>query len=155
MDIWGLDRTAFTGHLLYARVAGSYIQDIFFKLCSGSKSHILLFIVVVQSLSCIWLFVTPWTAARQASVFFTVSWSLIKLMAIESMMPSNHLILCAPLHLLPSSFPASGSFPMSWLFTSGGQGIRAAASASVLSMNVQCWFPLGLTGLISLLSKRL
>ena len=71
-------------------------------------------------------------------------------MSIESMMPSNNLIL-SPLLLLPSIFPASGSFPMSLLFASGG----ASASASVLLMNIQGWFPLGLTGLISLLSKGL
>ena len=55
----------------------------------------------------------------------------------------------------PQSYPASGSFPVSWLFTSGGQSIRASASASVLPMNIQGWFPLGLTSLISLLSKGL
>ena len=58
----------------------------------------------VQSLSPVWLFVTPWTAARQASLSFTNSWSLLKLISIESMMPSNHLILCRPLLLLPSIF---------------------------------------------------
>ena len=61
---------------------------------------------------------------------FTISWSLLKLMSIESVMPSNHLILCRPL-LCPQSFPASGSFPMSQLFPSGGQSIGASASASV------------------------
>ena len=60
--------------------------------------------VVVQLLSCVWLFETPWTAARQASPSFTTSWSLLKLMSIESVMPSNHLILCRPLLLLPSIF---------------------------------------------------
>ena len=59
-------------------------------------------------------------------------------------MPSNHLILCCPLLLMPQSFPASVSFPMSWLFASGGQSIRASASAPVLPMNIQSWFPLGL-----------
>ena len=63
------------------------------------------------------------------------------------------LILCYPLLLQVSIFPASGSFPMSWLFTSGGQNIGASASASVLTMNIQGWLPLGLTGLIPLLSK--
>ena len=62
----------------------------------------------------------------------------------------NHLILCCPFSC-PQSFPASGSFPMSWLFTSDGQSNGASASASVLPMNIQSWFPLGLTGLISLL----
>ena len=60
----------------------------------------------VQSLSCLQLFVTPWTAAHQASLSFTISLSLLKLMSIESMMPSNHLILCRPLLLLPSIFPS-------------------------------------------------
>ena len=83
---------------------------------------------------------------------FPITWSLFKLMFIESLMPSNHLILCCPLLLLPSIFPTSGSFPMSWLLTSGGQSIRT--SAPVLPVNIRGWPPLGLTGLISLLSKR-
>ena len=62
--------------------------------------------VVVQSLSHVHLFVTPWTAACQASLSFTKSWSLLKLMSIESVMPSNHLILCRPLLFLPSIFPS-------------------------------------------------
>ena len=61
---------------------------------------------LVQSLSCVRLFVTPWTAACQASLSITNSWSLLKLMSIESVMPSNHLILCRPLLLLPSIFPS-------------------------------------------------
>ena len=80
----------------------------------------------------------------------TNSQSLLKLMSIESVMPSNHLILCCPLLLLPSIFPASGSFPISQFFTSGGQSIPASASISVLPMNFQDWLPLRLTGLISL-----
>ena len=111
--------------------------------------------VVVQSLSCVWLFGTPWTAAHQASLSFTISQSLLKLMSIESVMPSNHLILCRPFSSYFQSFPASGSFPMSRLFTSGGQSIGASAAAPVLPMNIQDWFSLGLLGLISLLSKRL
>ena len=62
-------------------------------------------IIVIQSLSCVKLFATPWTAAHQASLSFTISWSLLKLMSIESMLPSNHLILCCPLLLLSSIFP--------------------------------------------------
>ena len=61
--------------------------------------------IVLQSLSDVRLFATPWTAARQASLSFTISWSLLKLMSIESVMPSNHLILCLPLLLLPSILP--------------------------------------------------
>ena len=63
-------------------------------------------VVVVQSLICVWLFVTPWTAACQASLSFTISQSLLRLRSIESVMPSNHLILCCPLLLLPSIFPS-------------------------------------------------
>ena len=70
-------------------------------------------------------------------------------------MPSNHLILCCPLLLPPSIFPASGSFPMSQFFPSGGQSIGASASASVLPMNSQDWSPLGWTGWISLQPKGL
>ena len=86
----------------------------------------------VQSLSRAQLFVTPRTAARQASLSITNSWSILKLTSIESMMPSNHLILCRPLLLLSSIFQASGSFPVSQFFTSGGQSIGVSASASVL-----------------------
>ena len=68
---------------------------------------------------------------------------------------SYYLIFCCPLLLLPSIFPSIRAFPVSQLFVSGGQSIRASASASVLPMNIQGWFPLGLTGLISLLSKGL
>ena len=71
-----------------------------------------------------------------------------KPMSIESVMPSNHLILFCPLLLLPAIFPALGSFPVSQLFASVGQSIGASVSASVLSMIIQGWFPLGLTGLI-------
>ena len=93
------------------------------------------------------------TVAHQTSLSFTNSWSLLKLMSIESVMPSNHLILCCPLLLLPSIFPASGSFQMSHFFTSRGWSIEA--SAWVLPKNIQDWFPLGLTGLIFLQSKGL
>ena len=109
----------------------------------------------VQSLNHVWLFATPWTAACQASLSIINSWSLLKLMPIESVMSSNHLSLCRP-SSCPQSFPASGSFQMSHLFASGGQSIGASALASVLPANCCCcWFPLGLTDLISLLSKGL
>ena len=71
----------------------------------------------VQSLSCVQFFGTPWTAARQASLSITNSQRLLKLMSTKSVMPSNHLILCRPLLLLPQSLPASEFFPMSQLFT--------------------------------------
>ena len=109
----------------------------------------------VQSLSHVQLFATPWTAACQASLSSTNSWSLLKLMSIESVMPSNHLISGIPFSSCLQSFPASGSFPMSQFFESGGQSIGASASPSVLPMNIQDWFPLGLTGLISFQSRGL
>ena len=107
-------------------------------------------IVFVQSLSHTQLFVTS-QHARQASLSFTTSQTLLKLLSIELVMPSNHLILCHPLLLRLQSFPASGSFPVSRLFASGGLSIGDSALVSVLPMNIQGWFPLGWTGLISLL----
>ena len=109
----------------------------------------------VQSLSHVWLFATPWTAACQASLSITNSRSPPRPMSIESMMPSKHLILCHPLLLRPQSFPASKSFPMSQLFVSGGQSMGVSASTLVLPMNTQDWSPLGWTGWISLKSKGL
>ena len=97
----------------------------------------------VQLLSPVWLFETPWTTACQASLSITNSQSPPKTMSIESAIPSNHLILCHPLLLLPSIFPASGSFQMSQLFTSGGQSIGVSASTSVLPMRetrVWTWY---------------
>jgi len=109
----------------------------------------------IQSLSHVRLFATSWTAACQASLSITNSWSLLKLMSIESVMPSNHLILCCPLLLLPSIFPSIKVFsnesvlhirwPKYWSFN----------FSINLPMNIQDLFPSGLTGLISLLSKRL
>ena len=94
----------------------------------------------------------PRSAACQDSLSFTISWSLLKLMSIESVLPSISSSVI-PFSSCPQSFPASGSFQMSQLFASGGQSI--GVSAGVLPMNIQDCFPLGLTGLISLLSKRL
>ena len=119
----------------------------------GSSALHSLCTFVGQSLSCVWLFATPWTAAHQASPSFTIYQNLLRFMSIESVMPSNHLILCHPFSSCLQSFPASGAFLMSWLFASGGQSIEA--SASVLLINIQGWFPLELTGWISLQSKGL
>ena len=88
-------------------------------------------------------------------MFSTISWSLLKFLSIKSTMLSNHLILCCHLLLCLQSFPPSESFPVSQIFASGGQSIRASASASVLQMNVQGWFPLGSTDLVSLQSTGL
>ena len=108
-----------------------------------------------QSLSCVWFFVTLWTAARQASLSITNSRSSVKLMSIESVMPPTISSSVVPFSSHPHSFSASGLFPMSQLFASGSQSIGVSASASVLPMNIQDWFPLGWTGWISLQSKRL
>ena len=115
----------------------------------------IVFVVVVKLVSCVRFFATPWTAECQASLSFTISWSLLKLTSIESVMPSKHLILCCALLLLPSTFPSIRSYTMSQLFASGDQSIRASDSASVSPMNTQDWFPLGLTGSISLQAKGL
>ena len=96
------------------------------------------------------LFVTQWAAAHQVPLSSITSQSLLKFMSIESVMLSNHLIVSHSLLIFPQSFPASGSFPMNRLSASGVQSIRASASASVLPMNIQGWFPLGLTDLLSL-----
>ena len=111
--------------------------------------------VVVQSLSHVWLFATSWTAARQASMSFTISQSLLEHMCIELVMPSNYLILCRPFLLLPPSLPASGSFQMSQRFESGGQRFVVSASTSVLPMNTQDGSPSEWTGWISLQPNRL
>ena len=93
------------------------------------------FVVAVHSLSRIELFATPWTAACQAFLSFTIFQSLLKLMSIEWLMPSNHLILYQPLFLLPSLFPNIRIFSDKSVFASGGQSI--GASASVLPLNIQ------------------
>ena len=111
--------------------------------------------VIVQLPSCVWLFATPWTAACQASLSLTISWSLLKLMSIESVMPSNHLILCHPLLFLPSVFPSirvfsnESAFSIKWLkFWSFSFSISPSSEYSG-------WFLLGLTGWMSLQSKGL
>ena len=108
----------------------------------------------VQSLSCVWLFATPWTAGHQASLSITNSWSLLKLMPLSWWCHQTISSSVVPFSRL-WSFPVSGSFQMSWLFTSGGQSIGVSASTSVLPMSIQDWFPLGWTGWISLQSKGL
>ena len=108
----------------------------------------------VQSLSHVRLLVTPLTTACQAPLSFTISQSLLKFMSTELVMLSISSSV-APFFFCLQYFPASGSFPMSQLFSSGGQSIGASASAPVLPMNIQGWFPLGLIGLISLLPKGL
>ena len=116
------------------------------------RYHLTLFTISsVQALSHVQLFVISWTAAQQASLSITDSWSLLKFMSIELVMPSNHPILCCPLLLQFSIFPSIRVFsnelcirwPKYWSFS----------SASVLLMNIQDWFPLGLTGWIYFQSR--
>ena len=109
------------------------------------------FAVIVQPQSYL-ILCDPMNCSTPGFSVLTISWSLLRFMSIELVMLSNHLIFCQPLLLLPSIFHSISSFPVSWLFTSGGQSI--GASALVLPMKIQDWFPLGLTGLI-LLSKGL
>ena len=113
------------------------------------------FVFLVHSLSCVCLFATPLeTTVHQAFLSITVSQSLLRLMSIESLvMPSNYLILCHPLLLLLSIFPSIRVFSNESVLCICGQSIGASSSASVLPMNIQGWFHLGLTGLISLLYK--
>ena len=107
----------------------------------------------VQLLSNVQLFATPWTAARQVSLSITNSWACLN--SCQSNWWCHPIISSTvlPFSSCPQSFPASGSFPMSQFCASGSQHIGASASASVLL--IQDWIPLGLTGLVSLQSKRL
>ena len=128
------------------------------------KPHIVFshhdFVVVVQLLSCVQVFVTPWTATCQASLSFTISLSLLKLMSIESVMPCNHLILRQPLLLLPQSFPASEYFPVTQLFASGGQNWSFSFSngptneySGLISFRIE-WFDLAVQGSLKTLFQH-
>ena len=112
----------------------------------------LLVIVVVQLPSCIWLFESTWTTEHQASLPLTIFWSLAKFIG-DTIQPSHPLTSSSPSALSLSQH--QGFLPMSWLFASGNQNTGSSASASVLPMSIQGWFPLILTVLISLLSKGL
>ena len=129
-------------HSLWRREFPSYWFYFWAQWTAFLSSLSFIIIIVVYLLSHVRLSVTLWTTACQASLSITNSRSLLKLMSIESVMPSSHLILCCPLLPPPSIFPSIS-----------GQSI--GASASVLPINIQDWFPLGLTGLISLPSKGL
>ena len=111
-------------------------------------------VTVVQSLSHVQLFTALWIAAYQSSLSFTIPQILLKLMSIELVRPSNHFYLI-PFSSCLLPFPALGSFSMRQLFAPGSQSIGTSASASVLLTNIQDWFSIGLTGLISLPSKGL
>ena len=110
--------------------------------------HLLFLTFCCCSLSHIWLFATQWTAAHQASLSFTISQSLLKLMSIKPVKPLNHFI---PSSLSPPIFNLSqhqGLFEWASFFASGGQCIGTSGSASVLPMNIQDCFPLGFNSLI-------
>ena len=124
------------------------------KKKDGGKT-LLDFIISVQPLSHVWLFATPWTAAHQASLSITNSHSPPKSMSIESVMPSSHLILGCPFFSCPQFLPASESFPMSQLFTWGGQSTGVSASTSFPPKKSQGWSPSEWTDWISLQSKGL
>ena len=121
---------------------GPVLMDLFkkslciyyWKLLHGSRISCL---SSVQSLNRVRLSATPWTAEPQASLSITNSWSLLKLMSIESVMPSNHLILCHPLLLLASIFPSTRVFSSESVLCISGQNIGVSASALVLPMNIQ------------------
>ena len=108
----------------------------------------------VQSLSCVWLFVNPWTAAHQTSLSITNSQILLKLMSMESVMPSNHLILCCLL-LLPSITPSIRVFSSESVLCIRGPKYWSFSFSISPSNNIQGWSPLGWTGWISLQSKGL
>ena len=97
----------------------------------------------VQLLSHVWLFATPWTAARQASLSITNYWSLLKLMSIELVIPSNYLILCHPLLLMPSIFPSIRVFSNKSVLRIRWPKYWSFSSSSVLPINLEDWFPLG------------
>ena len=130
------------------------LADGFFTTEPPESPKIILF-SSVQSLSCVWFFATPWTAACQASLFITNSQSLPKFMSIELVMPSNQLILSHPLLLLPSLFPRMRVFSNESVLRIRWPNIVVSASTSVLPVNTQDRLPLGWTGWISLQSKGL
>ena len=149
--------------IAWCPVSWKILFHFFSILASGGKVNLALdmhlnqrqmFAFLVQSLRCVLLFVTPWTAAHQAS---------LPVLHYLSEFAQIHVHWCHPtisssvthFSSCPQSFPASGSFPVRRHFPSDGQRIGASASASVLLMNIQGWFALGLTGLISLQSKEL
>ena len=135
----------------------TWLVSLITQLCPNPhKIFLYLFLFSsVQSLSCVRLLAIPWIAARQASLSITNSKSLLKLMSIDSVMPSSHLILCHPLLFLPSIFPSIRVFSKKSVLRIRWPSIGVSASASVFPMIIQDWFSLGWTGWISLQSKGL
>ena len=112
-------------------------------------------VICIQSLGHVWLFATPWTAAHQAFLSITISWSLLRLMYIVLVMPINHLVLCHPLFLLPSIFPSTRVFSNELALCIMWPKYWSFSFSNSLPMNIQDWFPLGLTDFISLQSSLL
>ena len=131
IQCWFLGLLSCSINIIYSSWSFSSRSNFFF-FSLGFQST-----VSVQLLSHIWLLATPWTAACQASLSITNSWSFLKFMSMKSVIPSNYFILCCPLLLLSSIFPALGSFPMNQFFTSGVQSTGLSASASVFPINIQ------------------
>ena len=129
-------------------------ERFFFFLAALRDLQNLSFTQSAQWLSRVRLFETPWTAAHQASLSITNTWSLLKLISIEWCHPTISLSVI-PFSSCLQSFPASGFYQVSELFASGGQSIWVSASTSVLPMNIQDWSPLGWTGWIILQYKGL
>ena len=125
--------------------------------CSSVKYQWAVFVTaaVVQSPDRVWLFVTLWTAAQQTCLCLTISWLFPSSCPLDWWYHPANSSSNAIVSFYPQSFAESGTFPMSQLFTSDDQNTGASTSASVLPINIQGWFPLSLTGLISLLSKGL
>ena len=155
------DSLAISGHYLFISILLLAVSHILLTFCmsgnfwvgilgswillhSSKEFRILFWHMVkfssVQSVSCVWIFANQWPAACWASLSITNSRSLIRLMSMELVMPSSHLILCCPLLLLPSIFPSIRVFSNESVLTSGGQSIGVSASASVLPVNIQDWF---------------
>ena len=135
-----------------------FLHIIVTELCwdlYSQGSRFLELAVVVKLLRCIWLFATPWTVARQASLSYVSLGVCSNSCPLKWWCYSTILSSVIPFSSCLQSFPASGPFPMSWLFASGGQSIGASASATVLPVNIQGWFPSGMIGLTSLQSKVL
>ena len=144
---------------IYISTNSAWEFSFLYILANISYFHVFLIItilqVVVQSLSHVWLFVTPWTAAHQAPLSITNSQSLLNSCPSSRWCHPTISSFVVPFSFCLQSFPTSGSFSITQLFLSGGQSIGASASGSVFPVNIKDWFPLRLTGLLSLLSKGL
>ena len=133
-----------------------WLSNIFIDIRCSLSTHLSMSTVVfVQPLGHVWFFATPWTAAHQASYPSPSPRVCSNSCPLSWWCHQTISLFIDPFFSCPQSFPASGSVSMNQFFTLGGQSTGASASASVLPMNIQGWFTLGLTGLVSLQSKGL